>query len=88
MSADRVMRHGTEYGDYEGISGELYATDYSEARPGEYNWLATIAAQEGGSICELACGHGRVSLRLARLGYTVVGVDSIGSGEQTPIEQR
>lgn len=70
-----MIRDSAEYGDYEGRGGELYASDFADIRPGEYEWLTTVAGQEGGPICELACGHGRLCLPLARLGYEIVGMD-------------
>ena len=50
-----MARNSPEYGDYEGAGGELYAADHPEARPAEYEWLRTVAAQEGDPICELVC---------------------------------
>jgi len=70
-----MVRDCSEYGDYEGTGGELYAADHPVAKPAEYEWLAAVAEQEGNPICELACGHGRLSLPLAQLGFTVVGMD-------------
>ena len=70
-----MIRDSKEYGHYEGRGGELYAADYPEIRSGEYEWLKQVAAEEGDPICELACGHGRLCLPLARLGYNVVGMD-------------
>ena len=63
------------YGDYEGEQGRRYAKDHAEARPSELAWLTRVAAEEGGPICELACGHGRLCLPLARQGHRVVGLD-------------
>ena len=70
-----MIRDSREYGDYEGKGGELYAADYAEIRPGEDKWLKQVAEEEGDPIGELACGHGRLCIPLARLGHTVVGMD-------------
>jgi ubiquinone/menaquinone biosynthesis C-methylase UbiE len=46
--------------------------------PGEiafYEGLVAAAAAEGGAVLEVACGTGRVALRLARPGVRVVGLD-------------
>ncbi len=46
--------------------------------PGEiefYRELAATATAKGGSVLELACGTGRVALRLAQSGADVVGLD-------------
>ena len=75
MRRKRMKRDYTKFSDYEGEGGEQYAAEYPVAKPAEYEWLKTVASEEGGPICELACGHGRLSLPLARLGYTVVGMD-------------
>lgn len=64
-----------ECGDYEGEAGRLYAQRHSQPSPGEYTWLTRVADEEGDPICELACGHGRLCIPLARLGHTVVGLD-------------
>ena len=48
-----MARDAAEYGDYDGRGGELYATDFADIRPGEYEWLTAVATQEGSPICEL-----------------------------------
>ena len=63
------------YGDFELAQGRRYAEDYPEARLSELAWLTRVAAEENGPICELACGHGRLSLPLAQEGHQVVGMD-------------
>jgi ubiquinone/menaquinone biosynthesis C-methylase UbiE len=40
-----------------------------------YQEMAATAKQAGGSVLELACGTGRVAIRLARSGASVVGLD-------------
>ena len=60
----------------------LYAETYDlrvPDWPGEidfYTELAMRASREDGSILELACGTGRVAVRLAHAGARVVGLDS------------
>jgi 2-polyprenyl-3-methyl-5-hydroxy-6-metoxy-1,4-benzoquinol methylase len=75
LAGKKTIRDADEYGDYEGVRGELYAADHPKANSGEYEWLKAIAAQEGDPICELACGHGRLSIPSARLGHKIVGMD-------------
>jgi ubiquinone/menaquinone biosynthesis C-methylase UbiE len=46
--------------------------------PGEiefYQELATESESNGGAVLELACGTGRVAIRLAQGGARVVGID-------------
>ncbi len=58
-----------------------YAETYDEAVPdwpGEmdfYTGMAEEARQKGEGLLELACGTGRVTLRLAKLGGRIVGLD-------------
>lgn len=60
---------------------EYYARTYDASVPdwpGEidfYRELASGAASGGGRVLELACGTGRVAIRLARAGAGVVGID-------------
>ena len=65
----------SSYGDYEEEKGWRYAQDYPEARPAEQTWLARVADEEGGPVCELACGHGRLCFPIAHRGLAVVGMD-------------
>ena len=46
--------------------------------PGEIDFYlkyANIAKEKGQSILDIACGTGRVALRLAKTGVSVVGLD-------------
>jgi ubiquinone/menaquinone biosynthesis C-methylase UbiE len=60
---------------------EFYAETYDESVadwPNEidfYQRMAANAKQADGSVLELACGTGRVAIRLARNGIKVVGLD-------------
>lgn len=60
---------------------DFYAETYDVSVPdwpGEiaFYWeLAAIAASRGGKVLELACGTGRVALRLVDVGVSVVGLD-------------
>jgi ubiquinone/menaquinone biosynthesis C-methylase UbiE len=62
-------------------SDTFYALIYDESVhdwPGEidfYRAMATRARSAGGAVLELACGTGRVAIRLARDGVRVVGLD-------------
>jgi ubiquinone/menaquinone biosynthesis C-methylase UbiE len=67
------------------FSNETAAKFYAETYdltisdwPGEIDFYLKVAAEAragGGSILELACGTGRVALRLAEAGFDVVGLD-------------
>jgi SAM-dependent methyltransferase len=60
--------------DYESELYDAVVPDW----PGEIAWyqeLAAEAAAQGGAVLELACGTGRVALRLARRGGRVVGLE-------------
>jgi ubiquinone/menaquinone biosynthesis C-methylase UbiE len=60
---------------------EFYAQTYDESVPdwpGEiefYRGLASEVRGKGGSLLEIACGTGRVAIRLARDGTRTVGLD-------------
>ena len=60
---------------------QFYAETYDESVPDWpneidfYQELAADAKHSGGSVLELACGTGRVAIRLARSGANVVGLD-------------
>jgi SAM-dependent methyltransferase len=60
---------------------QFYAETYDESVPdwpneiNFYQEMAANAKHAGGSILELACGTGRVAIRLARSGASVVGLD-------------
>jgi len=60
---------------------QFYAETYDESVPDWpneidfYQEMAANAKQTGGSVLELACGTGRVAIRLARSGVSVVGLD-------------
>jgi len=60
---------------------EYYAMTYDESVPdwpGEmdfYQGLAAEAREAGGAVLELACGTGRVAVRLAQQGASMVGLD-------------
>jgi len=59
----------------------FYAQTYDDSVPdwsGEiefYRELAATATAKGGSVLELACGTGRIAIRLAQSGASVVGLD-------------
>jgi len=56
---------------------ETYDTTISDW-PGEMDFYLTLAGQtcaQGASVLELACGTGRVAIRLAEAGFSVVGLD-------------
>lgn len=40
-------------------------------------FYTTLAREAGGSVLEIACGTGRVSIPIARLGFTVTGMDIV-----------
>jgi SAM-dependent methyltransferase len=40
-------------------------------------YYAALAQETGGPVLELACGTGRVSIPIARLGFTVTGLDIV-----------
>lgn len=60
---------------------EFYAQTYDDSVPdwpGEldfYRQMAASAMARGGSVLEIACGTGRVAIRLAEDGVNVVGLD-------------
>ncbi len=65
-------------------SAQFYAQTYDVSVgdwPGEiafYQEFASRADADGQAILELACGTGRIAVRLAKAGYTVVGLDVSG----------
>jgi len=60
---------------------EFYAQTYDESVPdwpGEIDFYQEMAAEvkrQGGTVLEIACGTGRVAIRLAQNGVQVVGLD-------------
>ena len=60
---------------------EFYARTYDVSVPdwpGEIDFYQEMAAEvkrEGGTVLEIACGTGRVAIRLAQGGVKVVGLD-------------
>jgi SAM-dependent methyltransferase len=60
---------------------QFYAETYDESVPDWpneidfYQEMAVNAKHAGGSVLELACGTGRVAIRLARCGASVIGLD-------------
>jgi ubiquinone/menaquinone biosynthesis C-methylase UbiE len=60
---------------------EFYAQTYDESVPdwpGEIDFYRALAAKvkpNGGTVLEIACGTGRVAIRLAQDGVNVVGLD-------------
>jgi ubiquinone/menaquinone biosynthesis C-methylase UbiE len=60
---------------------EFYAQTYDESVPdwpGELDFYQEMAAEvkrQGGTVLEIACGTGRVAIRLAQNGVKVVGLD-------------
>jgi SAM-dependent methyltransferase len=57
---------------------EFYAQTYDDSVsdwPGEIDFYRALAKSEGGSVLEIACGTGRVAIRLAQAGVNVVGLD-------------
>jgi SAM-dependent methyltransferase len=65
----------------ESNAGEFYAQTYDASVPdwpGEIDFYRALAAPlraSGGKLLEVACGTGRVAIRLARDGIAVVGLD-------------
>ncbi|MBC8230881.1 class I SAM-dependent methyltransferase [bacterium] len=60
---------------YDGFFGELYAIRDNKPKETEITWLVRKAEEEGSSVCELACGAGRLTIPLAERGFEVVGMD-------------
>src|SRR5512136_1073618 len=60
---------------------QFYAQTYDDSVPdwpGEIDFYRALAAEvksDGGTVLELACGTGRVAIRLAQDGVNVVGLD-------------
>jgi ubiquinone/menaquinone biosynthesis C-methylase UbiE len=60
---------------------EFYAQTYDDSVPdwpgemGFYRALAAKVKANGGTVLEIACGTGRVAIRLAQDGFNVVGLD-------------
>ena len=53
----------------------LYDFDQRDNLSADIPFYLDWAARTGGPVLELACGTGRVALRLAEAGYTVAGLD-------------
>lgn len=53
---------------------EDYDLEYGTYEP-QGPFYETVAARTGGPIVDVACGTGRIAIPLARLGYSVAGVD-------------
>jgi SAM-dependent methyltransferase len=72
------MEHSTDKLDPD----EFYAQTYDDSVPdwpGEIDFYRALSAEvrsAGGAVLEIACGTGRVAIRLARDGVNVVGLDS------------
>ena len=64
-------------GFFEGEYLDLLAPEISSERTlGEVDFLAAkLALEPGARVLDLACGHGRHTLELARRGFRVTGVD-------------
>jgi ubiquinone/menaquinone biosynthesis C-methylase UbiE len=60
---------------------EFYAQTYDDSVPdwpGEIDFYGALAAKvksNAGTVLEIACGTGRVAIRLAQYGVNVVGLD-------------
>ncbi len=57
---------------------EFYALTYDVSVPdwpGEIDFYRQMAQSTGGAVLEIACGTGRVAIRLAQTGVKVVGLD-------------
>lgn len=57
---------------------EFYAETYDDSVPdwpGEIDFYLEMARSGGGTVLEIACGTGRVAIRLAQDGANVVGLD-------------
>jgi SAM-dependent methyltransferase len=67
--------------DYDLKRYELFGWDYEILNPltdTEADWYVGFAGQTGGPVLELACGTGRLLVRLAQAGYEVDGIDLSG----------
>jgi SAM-dependent methyltransferase len=60
---------------YERFWAREYDAQFGQPAPGELEWLVETATREGGAVCELACGSGRLAIPLARAGIAVTGID-------------
>ncbi|MEZ4329621.1 MAG: class I SAM-dependent methyltransferase [Polyangiales bacterium] len=69
------LQHGTE-AHYEDAA--YYHRTYQH-RKVDVRWYTEYCAERGGSVLELGCGTGRITLPLARAGLSVTGVDTMPS---------
>ncbi len=71
---------GTRWSRVRQVSGEEYAARFADLASsgrdvhGEASFVAALATS-GARVLDAGCGTGRVGIRLAELGYDVVGVD-------------
>jgi SAM-dependent methyltransferase len=49
--------------------------DYEDSSDDGVAFYAALARETGGPVLEVACGTGRVAIPIAKLGYTVTGLD-------------
>ena len=65
--------------DHDNLEEYADPVNYDQEDPSDTGvvFYSALAREAGGSVLEIACGTGRVSIPIARLGFAVTGVDIV-----------
>jgi len=72
-------RGGDAVFDHDNLEEFADPVNYDRADPGDTGvaFYSALAREAGGSVLELACGTGRVTIPIAKLGFPVTGLDIV-----------